>query len=879
MDGQIAGRSHTTEAWRPLRLLQLLPEVLAIVACAAAIWGAVAFTLWQAHSSALDAARRQTATLARAFAEASERITTGVDRQLLALRASMAEKGAAFDIREWERTQSPTDAMTLQIGIAGTSGRLLQSTIPLTGPPVDIGDRDYFKTLLNSPADRPAIGKPVFGRVSKRWTVHIARKIVGPDGAFAGVAMTSVSCDDLSRFYEASDLDGGFVMLAGQDGIVRGFGPERPDALGADLSVLPSFAASLSQTEGTIDATLPWDGERRIVSFRRLAQYPLIVMAGFNDARVFGEYTRIRLRAIEIGTAATLIILLLGGIWLELRVRSAASRRALLLTLENMSQGIVLVDAHGRIPVINPRAVKLLDLPAGLLEPAREMQRGEATALGLDEKIAPTNQEPAILHKNGRIIEAVAEQIPGGGQVRTFTDVTERRIAEARIRHMTHHDPLTGLANRMALNERIGELARTAPAGGFGLIWLDLDGFKTVNETLGHDAGDRVLREMGRRLHTFRGKFWRNEITLARTGGDKFAIVCAGDNPMSATPSLAGAIVAAIGDPADIDGTQFRLSASAGISFFPEDGITAAELLRHAVTAMDHAKSRGKGSIVNFDPEMDRALQERAQIERDLRTALSNRALEVWFQPRFEAASLRISGFEALARWRHPERGFIPPSQFIPVAEQCGLIADLGIQVLTDACAFAASLPDGRIAVNLSPVQFLSDNLPELIGEALERSDLSPSRLELEITEGVLIADEDQALDTLKRLHERRLHLALDDFGTGYASLSYLRRFPFDRIKIDQSFVREQEHDATTRAIVESMMTMARRLSLEVTAEGVETERQLNMLLSQGCPEVQGYYLGRPMPAEEARAFHARHASSDARLLTGPGGRGNLTAA
>jgi EAL domain-containing protein (putative c-di-GMP-specific phosphodiesterase class I) len=246
-------------------------------------------------------------------------------------------------------------------------------------------------------------------------------------------------------------------------------------------------------------------------------------------------------------------------------------------------------------------------------------------------------------------------------------------------------------------------------------------------------------------------------------------------------------------------------------------------------------------------------------IERDLRTALRNHELEVWFQPRFEARTLRISGYEALARWRHPERGFISPTQFIPVAEQCGLIGELGIGVLEDACAFAASLPDGRIAVNLSPVQFLSDNLPSVIGGVLLKHDLLPDRLELEITEGVLIADEMLALSTLRNLHDRGFQLALDDFGTGYASLSYLRRFPFDRIKIDRSFVQAQEHDHATRAIVESVLTMAKRLRLEVTAEGVETERQLSLLCSQECPEIQGYLLGRPMTAADARVFHASH--------------------
>jgi predicted signal transduction protein with EAL and GGDEF domain len=343
---------------------------------------------------------------------------------------------------------------------------------------------------------------------------------------------------------------------------------------------------------------------------------------------------------------------------------------------------------------------------------------------------------------------------------------------------------------------------------------------------------------------------------LARTGGDEFAILCLEGTQPEATEAFADVILTAMTDPIDIDGAQFRLSASLGLAFHPADGTNAVELIRHADTAMYQAKARGRGFAVRFDPEMDRTQHERSMIERDLRRALGNHEFEVWFQPRFETHGLRITGFEALARWRHPDWGFISPVRFIPVAEQCGLIAELGLRVLTDACGFAASLADGRIAVNLSPAQFRSDNLADLIVEVLAEKKISPRRLELEITEGVLIGDETQALSTLNHLHDRGLQLALDDFGTGYASLSYLRRFPFDRIKIDQSFVRAQEHDAATRAITESILTMASRLRLEVTAEGVETDRQLNLLLSQGCPEVQGFLLGRPMPAAQARAFY-----------------------
>jgi diguanylate cyclase (GGDEF)-like protein len=849
---------------RSPNLRQLLPEFLAILACVTVIWAAVFLTLWQARDAAIETAERQATALSHAFAESTERISAALDRELLALRSSVAEKGGAFNLMEWERTQSSPDHLTLQLALIDRFGFSGQNSAARDGQPVDLSDREHFRVHLDPERDALFISKPVIGRITKQCAVQFTRKILDRDGSFAGVGVDSVSCGDLSRLYETADIDGGFVMLAGLDGIIRGYGPVQPSLIGADLSRAPGFEPALSALKGTLTASTPWDGVRRIVSFRRLGSYPLVVLVGYDDQRIFRQYGPLRDRAIAIGGVATVFIVVLGGVWIQQRVRSAGSRRALLLTLDNMSQGIVMIDADGRIPVVNRRAVELLDLPPALLEAGRESPKAEAVSLGLLPPVAeglPGSVEHGAMHKTGRIIETLSQHLPGGGLVRTFTDVTERRIAEARIRHMAHHDPLTGLANRSLLNERIGELSRnpdmTRFGGSFGLVWLDLDGFRRVNDTLGHEAGDRLLGEVSRRLFGLIG----NKALLARTGGDEFAVLCTDGAQPETTEAIATAIVTALSDAIEVDGTQFGLSASLGIAFHPGDGTTSGELLKHAVTAMYHAKQRGRGLIVQFDPEMDRGQRERDVIERDLRVALRNRELEVWFQPRFETRGLRISGFEALARWRHPERGFIPPAEFIPVAEQCGLIAELGMRVLRDACVFAASLPSGRIAVNLSPVQFLAGNLAEMIGDVLAENKLAPDRLELEITEGVLIADETQALSTLKSLHERHLHLALDDFGTGYASLSYLRRFPFDRIKIDQSFVRAQEHDTTTRAIIESILTMARRLHLEVTAEGVETERQLNLLLRQGCPEVQGYLLGRPMPANDAREFQASRAT------------------
>jgi diguanylate cyclase (GGDEF)-like protein len=860
--GTIRGVIRLTDGRWWHRALRLVPELAAILACVSVIWGAVAFTLWQARVAAEQSARQQTATLAQAFAESTGRISADRDRELLGLRASFADKGAKFDLAEWLRTQSSPDHMTLQIGIANTAGIVTENSVPMNGQRIDLSDRDHFRAHLDPDRDAVFISRPVIGRVTGRCSVQYTRKLLDRDGHFAGVGVNSIGCDDLSRFYQTADIGDGFVILSGLDGVIRAYGPVRPDLVGIDLNQIPEFVDALSMKDGTFTASPSWDRVPRIIGFRRVEHYPLVVLVGYGDTKVFAQYWPMRNRAIGIGGTMTLIILCLGAVWIQQRIRSSASRQALLLTLENMSQGIVMIDQDGRIPVVNRRATELLGLPGTLLDPGRRLRCAEADRLGLliqAEDSEPGAIEHGTVHKNGRIIEILSQYLPGGGQVRTFTDVTERRIADARIRHMAHHDMLTGLANRTLLNERLAELLRQPDTEEFGLLCLDLDGFKLVNDTLGHEAGDRLLRDVGRRLHSLVG----DSTFLARTGGDEFAILCLEAPQPVASEAFAELILATMTEPIDIDGAQFRLSASLGLAFHPADGTTAVELIRHADTAMYQAKARGRGLAVRFDPEMDRSQCERSMIERDLRRALGNHEFEVWFQPRFETRGLRITGFEALARWRHPEWGFISPTRFIPVAEQCGLIAELGVRVLNDACAFAASLPDGRIAVNLSPAQFRSNNLADLIVETLTERKLSTGRLELEITEGVLIGDETQALNTLNKLHDRGLQLALDDFGTGYASLSYLRRFPFDRIKIDQSFVRAQEHDPATRAITESILTMANRLRLEVTAEGVETDRQLNLLLSQGCPEVQGFLLGRPMPAAQARAFHGNHDATE----------------
>ena len=426
-------------------------------------------------------------------------------------------------------------------------------------------------------------------------------------------------------------------------------------------------------------------------------------------------------------------------------------------------------------------------------------------------------------------------------------ETEERARAEAQISHMAHHDALTMLPNRVlfreSLKEELMQVRRDRP---LAMLCLDLDNFKAVNDTLGHPIGDALLKEVAARL---RGCVHAAD-TVARLGGDEFAIVQAnGTQPVAATV-LAQQLIEAIAAPYDIDGHRVVIGTSAGIALAPNDGSDPDELLKKADMALYRAKAEGRGSYRFFESAMDADMQKRRVIELDLRTALQRKEFEIHYQPLVDLQAERLSGFEALLRWKHPERGLISPAEFIPLAEEIGLITPIGAWVLEQACIDAASWPDNlTVAVNLSPVQFKGHTLVLNVVTALGSSGLSASRLELEITEAVMLQDTDTTLATLTQLKDLGVHISMDDFGTGYSSLSYLRKFPFDKIKIDQSFIRDLSDRPESMAIVRAVAGLGATLGIKTTAEGVETPEQLRAVKAEGCTQVQGYLLGRPAPA------------------------------
>ena len=427
-----------------------------------------------------------------------------------------------------------------------------------------------------------------------------------------------------------------------------------------------------------------------------------------------------------------------------------------------------------------------------------------------------------------------------GAVMMAAIDITERKRAEARIAFMAHHDALTLLPNRLTLRQRMEEmLSRLRREGrGVATLCIDIDNFKSVNDTLGHPVGDLLLQAVAKRLRPV----LRTEDVIARLGGDEFAILQGDVTGPREVSHFAERLLEAIGAPYVLDGHQVTVGASIGIALAPGDGGDADQILKNADMALYRAKADGKGTYRFFEAEMDARVQARRQLEIDLRAALQAETLEVHYQPLVNLSTGEVTGYEALARWPHPERGMIPPSDFIPVAEETGMIAQVGAFVLRRACADAANWSRPlKVAVNLSPLQFKSGNLLFIVRDALEQSGLSPRRLELEITEALLLDRSGLVLATLHALRALGVHISMDDFGTGYSSLSYLRSFPFDKIKIDRSFVHDMGSNADSRAIVRAIIGIGASLGITITAEGVENESDLIRLKAEGCDEGQGY--------------------------------------
>ncbi|MGE0846580.1 MAG: PAS-domain containing protein [Flavobacteriaceae bacterium] len=543
--------------------------------------------------------------------------------------------------------------------------------------------------------------------------------------------------------------------------------------------------------------------------------------------------------------------------------------------LSNMTQGLCMFDSERRLVVCNARYLDIYRLPPELgvagthvddilgHRISQNIYDGSDAESYVEERLAVVDAgKPATRIQefpDGRVIAIVHQPLADGGWIATHEDITELQQIQARMAHMAHHDALTDLPNRVLLLDRMRSVEPMVGRGArFAVLCVDLDRFKNVNDTLGHACGDKVLIAAAERLRSC----VRESDIVSRLGGDEFAVLLTIGEDVSEVTRCARRICDTLSDIFEVDGNQVIIGASVGIAVAPDDGRSPDLLLKNADMALYRAKSDGRGVYRFFEPAMDARMQSRRAMELELRHALEKGEFELYYQPVVDIASNTVSGLEALLRWRHPERGFVPPSDFIGVCEEIGLIVPLGDWIIRQACADASNWPHNvRVAVNISPIQFRTGNLVETVFGALASAKIAPNRLELEITESVLLDNNENTLKMLHHLRDMGVRIAMDDFGTGYSSLSYLRKFPFDKIKIDGSFVRDLSSRKDAVAIVNAVASLSKSLGIATTAEGVETEAQRRCIAEAGYTELQGFLFSPPRPASEINAFFGGRAS------------------
>jgi diguanylate cyclase (GGDEF)-like protein len=840
------------------------------------LWAGIILKYVEDVHADMREATRTNQNFAMVFEENVLRSIGEIDKALLYLRRSIETRAPTTDFQTIANTTDVLSEIIVQVAIIDAHGTLRASNVgPQPTPPLDLSDREHYRVHLDSREDKLFISKPVVGRSSGLWSVQFTRRFLNPYGAFAGVVVASLNPNHLTQFYDKIDLGSSVsISLIGDDGVVRSSGGTAGGLrLGQDLagtSLLRTIRAGANTTFEDAGAV---DSDASLVTLRRVRGQPLWVSVSVKRSDIFKASWATLELLVPAGLVLTFIILGAMEKILQAEARARQKAKQLQLTLEHMSQGIMLVTKDLEIPIINGRCTELLQLPPELVEnPPRfdqlaafQASSGKTPAGANSDFVASESAESdaaaneiAVYERrmpNGKVIEVRSGHLPDGSFVQTFTDITKRCEAEAHVARLASEDPLTGLPNRRVFGSTLDQIIRqhrsadkTQTPADFGVLFLDLDRFKFVNDTLGHRIGDLLLQEIAKRLQNVIGTTG----ILARLGGDEFAVIVPAIQSRAALETVATRLADAVGEPCEITGHQIRSSVSIGIAVGPADGETADDLLMAADLALYAVKAGGRRGFQFYQSSLNKELSDRRQIEIDLREAIERNELELHYQPIIDLRRDVITGFEALARWRHPRRGMVPPTDFIAVAEDSGLILPLGTWVLKEACSRAAQWPANlNIAVNLSPTQFSAANLVDQILQILDETGLRPDRLDLEITERIFLADSEETLSILHRLKELGVRISLDDFGTGYSSLSYLRSFPFDKIKIDRSFVSDLSEGTEHIAIVHSVISIAQALAMTAIAEGIETVEQQQLLKSLGCHEGQGYLFGRPAPIEK----------------------------
>jgi diguanylate cyclase (GGDEF)-like protein len=853
---------------------------------------AVSVTAWSLRSEQAAAGVRETERIATILADQTNRSVAAIDATIKEVQARIA----ALDIKtpaDFSRAAYTEDIFgfltdrlhrlpqATVITLQGSDGNLINSTRRWPRLDANFSDRDYFRHF--SQIDDPTIyvSLPVTSRLVGTLTLYFNKRVNARNGEFAGVVSIGVEIEYFRGIYESiGSVSGQSFLLARRDGTIIWRYPDPVRRVGESVRAGSPWHDAVRQGGGNFRGSGRFDGGVRIVSVRPLADYPLVVDIALSESSLYASWNQ---RMLVIGGGMLLVIccaVLLLRVWAKQLGRLIVSEAQLAqksreleganhrldAAMNNVPQGLCMFDAAERLIVSNARYMDMYGLSSALLEPGcalRDLlaQRETAGSFALDSdryiaelraQLALGKPFSAITHlQDGRVISVQNQPVAGGGWVAMHEDITQRQRTEARVAHMASHDALTDLPNRVHFSDRMDQLLVALGHSGapFNMLLFDLDLFKAVNDSLGHPVGDELLKAIAQRL---RRPGFAN-YTVARFGGDEFAVLQAedGDQRDNAVV-LANKLQSVLCEPYSIEGHQIVIGISIGIALAPADGASQIELLKNADLALYHAKSQGRHGYRFYEPQMDRDARLQRELEVDLREALAANQLVLHYQCIIDVPSRRICGVETLVRWNHPKHGLLGPDRFIPLAEEVGLIIPIGEWIMRQACAEAATWPDHvKLAVNLSAVQFRSGNLLNSITGALADAGLPPERLELEVTESVLLRNNAENLAVLHQLKAFGVSIVLDDFGTGYSSLSYLRMFPFDKIKIDKSFVAEFSNRADCAAIVCAVTGLGRSLHVDTTGEGVETAEQFELLRAAGCTQVQGFFFNRPVPACE----------------------------
>jgi diguanylate cyclase (GGDEF)-like protein len=844
---------------------------------------AVGWTIWQLRNDAIRAAVSESGNIATVLGGQLSRSLQAIDAVLLEIKKSARgqDSDPRADARSVLETRAFHDSLMeylvrlpqiFNIAVADGDGRVVASTAGWPTPDINVADRDYFQDARARTDGQMSTSIPIKNRIDGNRTIVFARRLESATGAFDGIIYASVNTKYLEDIYVSiQSIHSLIFTLLKPDGTILFRHPDVKDSAGRQLSDQIDFLKAASTDGEAFRVLAKTDSNVRFVSVRRVPEYPLMVDISVTESTALAGW-REQSAIIGTGSAALLLcsVYLLIAITRQVRYLSLSEAsltqksEQLDTALNNMSQGLTMFDEQKRLIVCNKQYAEMYRLAPEQTRPGTQLQAilearvASGTAPDgvpdyissrLERASRPSSSLTINELRDGRTICVTHQTMNGRGWVAIHQDITLQKRIEADLARMARYDDLTGLANRALFMETANQaLVRMREQGqGFSILMIDLDRFKTVNDSMGHAVGDALLRMVAQRLL----KVTCHADTVARIGGDEFAVLQKIERGgTEGVTVLADAILKAVTEPYDLDGRRVSIGISIGISSAPQDGGDADLLIKSADFALYKAKSGGRNGYRVFEASMEADARERRKLEDDLRIAISRDEFELHYQTIVDVGRRECCGAEALVRWRHPERGLIYPDQFIALAEESGLIVPLGEWILRTACAEAIKWPPHlKIAVNLSPAQFKQSDLLGILTSVLDDTGLPPERLELEITETVLLERNEGDLAVLRKIKNLGVSIALDDFGIGYSSMRYLQLFPFDKIKIDKSFIQSMTSRADGAAIVCAIAGLGRNLDIATTAEGVETEEQLLFLRTAGCELAQGYLFSRPVPA------------------------------